>query len=545
MKSKEPMRNLQRSLALIGIVLVLALAAACAPSFGKPKKRPPGEKQTIFQLMGAPSKASPTVVGPPGTTPVALPEGCGPEESQAMRPDFGPDIFLMADAPCYNIDVTIGGGFDTFSGKETVYFTNTEDEPLRSVYFRLYPQASQVYGGYMKVKKAVVNKIEVLPEVAIEEDGSGVRIPLTEPLAPGKRLIIELEFEVTIPQDFVGVSTDSAVEGLFNHADRILTLVDWYPLLAFRDKQGWRLSPVSATGDSVSSVAALYYVRLATDLNVQAVSTGKQIGKTLTPWGNLYYTMVSGPARDFAMVLSKNLKVSEKQVDGVAVRSYYLPDDAGRANKALDVAAAALGTYQELFGPYPYTKFDLVGVPLRHAHRTTLPTLSLVSRSLYQAGGDERSFELSIARETAHQWWYGLVGSDAETFPWLNEALANYSAALYVERAEGAEAFHDTVDTWSRRWQDWLNGHDDEPLAQPLSSFQGRGEAYDTVVGVKGPLFLQAVREKIGDEAFFGALRQLFQQNRYGIIRPADLLSAFETTSGQDLQDLYHRWGAE
>jgi hypothetical protein len=462
-----------------------------------------------------------------------------------MRPDFAPDIFLMADAPCYYIDVTIGSGFESFSGKETVYFTNREDAPLRTIYFRLYPQAAHVYGGHMEVKKAVVNKIEVLPERAIEEDHSGVRIPLTEPLAPGRHLVIELEFQATIPQNFAGEATDGTVRGLFNHADEILTLVNWYPTLAFHDNQGWHLSPVSAMGSSVTTEAGLYRIRLATDLNVKAVSTGKQIGKALTPWGNLYYTMVSGPARDFAIVLSKKFEVAEKQVDGITVRSYYRSEDAGKANQALDVAAAALGTYQELFGPYPYAEFRLVGVPLRHVDGATLPTLSLVSRSLYQGPGDDRTLEFVIARETAHQWWYGLVGSEAGASPWLNEALANYSAALYVERTQGPEAFKNTLDTWSWRWQEWLNGHDDEPLAQPLSSFQERGDAYDIVVGVKGPLFLQAVREKIGDEAFFSALRQLSQENRYGIIRPADLLSAFETASGQDLQDIYHRWGAE
>ena len=43
----------------------------------------------------------------------------------------------------------------------------------------------------------------------------------------------------------------------------------------------------------------------------------------------------------------------------------------------------------------------------------------------------------SIAHEVAHQWWYGIVGNDQYTEPWLDEAFATYSQ----KRLDDGEAY--------------------------------------------------------------------------------------------------------
>jgi aminopeptidase N len=46
----------------------------------------------------------------------------------------------------------------------------------------------------------------------------------------------------------------------------------------------------------------------------------------------------------------------------------------------------------------------------------------------------------------------------------------------------------------------------------------------------------------LGDEAFFSALQSYFQQQRYGIATRANLLAAFESAAGRDLDRLYQEW---
>ena len=51
------------------------------------------------------------------------------------------------------------------------------------------------------------------------------------------------------------------------------------------------------------------------------------------------------------------------------------------------------------------------------------------------------------AHETAHQWWGNRVTAATYRDYWLMEALANYSALLYLER-EGRRAMESMLDSY-------------------------------------------------------------------------------------------------
>ena len=58
----------------------------------------------------------------------------------------------------------------------------------------------------------------------------------------------------------------------------------------------------------------------------------------------------------------------------------------------------------------------------------------------------------------------------------------------------------------------------------------------------KGGLFFEALRQEIGDQAFFQALQAYFRDNQYRIADPDDLLNAFENAAGRQLDEFYQRW---
>jgi len=53
---------------------------------------------------------------------------------------------------------------------------------------------------------------------------------------------------------------------------------------------------------------------------------------------------------------------------------------------------------------------------------------------------------------------------------------------------------------------------------------------------------LQALREKIGDLAFFQLMRDWAQQNRYGNVTTAQFIALAEKLSGQDLTQFFRVW---
>jgi hypothetical protein len=127
--------------------------------------------------------------------------------------------------------------------------------------------------------------------------------------------------------------------------------------------------------------------------------------------------------------------------------------------------------------------------------------------------------ELLQAHETAHQWWGGQVTSASYHDDWLMEALANYSALLYVEKSKGA---HDMETLLEGYRGDLLAKRDNgEPVdsAGPIvlgtrleSSLEPR--AWRAITYGKGSWILQMLRQRMGDERFFSLLAEIIK--RYG-----------------------------
>jgi aminopeptidase N len=247
---------------------------------------------------------------------------------------------------------------------------------------------------------------------------------------------------------------------------------------------------------------------------------------------------VGGPMRDFYAAMSADYEMIGEEVDGTQVNSYYRSAQEAGGKLALQYAIEALRLFNEQFGPYPYAEFDVVATPT-NAGGIEYPGIIVVAQGLYnQPNG---FFKWATAHEVAHQWWYGLVGNDQVDEPWLDESLTNYSTYLYYEETEGrgrAETIKQQA--FDRPYQVAQEEGWDRAVAGPVESFSER--EYGAIVYGKGPLFFDAVRERVGDEDFVAALRAYLDANRYGIAYPEDLIQVFEETSDEQIDDLYEFW---
>jgi aminopeptidase N len=105
--------------------------------------------------------------------------------------------------------------------------------------------------------------------------------------------------------------------------------------------------------------------------------------------------------------------------------------------------------------------------------------------------------------ETAHQWWFGAVGNDQALEPWLDEALATYSERLFYEQN------YPDVTAWQTFRIDAFNptGWMDTDIYHG-----GDFQTYANAVYLRGAQFLQALRGRMGDEAFFAFLKDYATQ---------------------------------
>ncbi len=526
------------SISIIFIFVVLALAACNASlptsitSLTAVPTTPiatasPSDPQRENTPTLTPVPPSPELT--PIPTPVVDLQDLSPYQAD-LRSKFVSDVQTVPDATRYFIQVTlVPGESPTLTGVERVRYTNAETVPLDALYFRLYPNLPG-YGGRMTVERVMLNG--ALVETALEARDSALRVPLDPPLIPGDVVDLTLWFRDTLPTD------TTAGYGLFAYSDGVYALAGFYPTIPVYDDEGWNVEVAPPYGDATFTDVAFYQVHLTVPADLTLVASGSTLQTLDNHDGTRTWVAVGGPMRDFYVAMSADYGVVSEEVDGTLVNSYYRSAQAEGGQLALQYAANALRLFSEEFGPYPYTELDVVATPT-NAGGIEYPGAIVVAQGLYdQPGG---FFELATAHEVAHQWWYGLVGNDQLDEPWLDESLTNYSAYLYFEGTAG-QAQADVIKqrVFEAPYHAAQEAGQDRAVAGPVASFSEGN--YSAIVYGKGPLFFDAVRAKLGDDAFFASLQAYLKAHRYGIAYPDDLIAAFDDTSGQKIDGLYDFW---
>lgn len=521
-------------------LLIVALGLALLScNLAAPRPEPP---ITQMAPTAPPTLALPATLPAQEPSPASRPaELLSPgDPALALLPAARQDLSTLAQATRYILALDIDPSLRSFQGRAQVQYTNREDVPLQSLYFRLLPNGQKSYGdGSLAVSEVRVNGETALSKLSAQD--TVLEIPLPASLLPGERVDLELVFAGQVPLDF---GSGDAGYGIYNLDlnQTVLSLSGWYPILAVYDRQGWNLDPVSEIGDSVYSDTALYSVRVCAPAGLVVASTGSQVDQYATD-SNVCVRLESGPTRDFYLVASPNFRLDRQQVDGVMVNSYSLPGHEQASQLALNIARDSLHIFNQKFGAYPFTELDVVDAPMRNALGVEYPGIVLIGSTMYDQPG-EPEFSVTIAHEVAHQWWYSVIGNDVFDSPWLDEGLTSYSSSLYYEFGPSPEFADHLIAYWQQRYEHLADEGKDDQITQSLAYFENLGNPsiYSGVVYTKSALFFHALRQEIGDKAFFDALQQYYQAGKYGIAEPADLLAAFETAAGRSLEAFYASW---
>lgn len=140
------------------------------------------------------------------------------------------------------------------------------------------------------------------------------------------------------------------------------------------------------------------------------------------------------------------------------------------------------------------------------------------SRDLNTAPFEERfRAGTAVPHEIAHQWWGVSLQFPTYHDEWIAEALANYSALLYVEQAGGKpitdEAIQHYREALRKKAPDGTTILEAGPVTwgYRLQKVNG-GPAWRTITYGKGTLIMHALRGMLGDTAFREFLRASFAE---------------------------------
>jgi len=396
----------------------------------------------------------------------------------------------------------------TLAVDETIRYYNTTGAVLSDIVLSVQPNR---YGNCFTLN-SISQDGAALTSFGL--NGQRLTINLPQPIQPNAAITLALNFNLALP---------AKNDGLFGYDYNQINLVDWYPFVA-PYSGGWILHDPMPFGEHLVYDSSDIEVNIKTGSDVViAASAPSEANGEWTRY-RLY------GARTFTLSASDEFLVSESAVGAVVIRSYYFGGYQGAGEGILHAAVQAVSLYDVKFAPYPYQSLAVVQTDIHDGQE--YDGLVFLATDFYgQYGGSAKSNLVTIGvHEIAHQWWFGLVGSDQALEPWLDEAMAVYSEKIFYEFN------YPKYGTW---WWDFRvdyfspGGYVDTPIYNG-----GTFRAYTNAVYLNGAYFIEALRVRMGDDDFYRFLKDYASRYSHSRATSHNFFSVVREHTSADISDL-------
>ncbi len=427
----------------------------------------------------------------------------------------------LPGASIYHVALTISDPPDRLSGVEEVRYTNQESVPLTELDFAIYPE---ILGGSIDV----TNVMEDSKPVTANHQNGLLRVLLNTSLNPGEAVVIHMNFNITVP-----AQGSDYYYGIYGYNLGVLSLAHAYPTILVYDQNGWENSKPDLNGDPLFSDTSFYLVSIDAPSNLVLVASGTEVSRANAS-GRQQVLYADGPARDFYLAASTGFIKQSITSGALTVNSYAPADLKESAKAAMYTAAAAIADFSKRYAPYPYTEFDLVPIQTS-AGGVEFPGLTALALNVYQSPD---FLEIVVAHEVAHQWFYNLVGNSTQGQPWLDESMAVFATWQYFLDRYGsyrAESYRTGVQAiWGTVNPPLV------PIGLPVSSYSSA--EYESIVYGRGPIFILALRDRMGQKTFDQFISDYTQHHEWVIATTDEYQKLAENTCACDLTSLFDSW---
>lgn len=456
----------------------------------------------------------------------------------------------------------------TLHGYEELRYTNHSPDTLTFLYIHLWPNAYlNDRTPYAKQQMLLGNKdffyakeedrgyIDSLSFRVDDKDAAFETLPgapdiarlnLPQPLLPGQMVEIETPFRVKVPKIF----------SRLGHSGQAYYISQWFPKPAVYDARGWHPMSYLDQGEFYSEFGS-YEVSITLPKNYVVLATGNCVTAEENDWMRMRLRTqdttkktdgfpLSDPAfktitfkedniHDFAWFADKRYllshdtaRVADHLVD---IWTAYLPASQKTWRKSTDYLKTTLEVYGSEVGPYPYKTIKAVEGDMKAGGGMEYPTVTIIDQSAAQAALAD-----VLVHEAGHNWFYGILGSNERTFPWLDEGVNSFYEQKTTERIR-----HKANQSGSFNLQDLTSGmyyqqaaiRQDQPAN--LAAPDYRDINYGASVYAKTPLLLRWLEVWMGEDKFRAAMHEYYQTWQFRHPYPEDMQAIFQKHSQEDV----------
>ncbi|BBO75537.1 peptidase M1 [Desulfosarcina widdelii] len=290
----------------------------------------------------------------------------------------------------------------------------------------------------------------------------------------------------------------------------------WYPVILEDIPETFRVSVTAPRG-----IYAVMEGRLETHAD--------DGDRSLSIWS------VARPSGPLAMFAGRYV-VNERMHGKVRIATYFFPANAGLSTRYLDAVQRHISRYEALHGPYPFAKFAVVEnfFPTGYG----FPSFTLLGSRVLRLPFIP---DTSLRHEVAHCWWGNGVLVDAAGGNWC-EGLTTYVADYLSKEEDSFEQARGYRLRTLEKYALLAAGEKDFPL----SNFRSRYNPASQAVGYGKAMFVfHMMRLRIGDAAFWAALRDIYGERLYKKTNWGHFMDAFAEHGGLDqdaVRTFYDQW---
>ena len=459
-------------------------------------------------------------------------------------------IEKKADINEYVIDAVLDPTNNVLTAEQQVTYINNESVELSELYFHVYTNAfkkketapflfddfSRAYArgfqpGYSEFDSVELSSGQSRKALEYNLQGEGetvLEVKLPEPLEPKASVTLKLKYKVIIPP----------AGERFGYGEANINMGNWYPVVAVYDADGWNLDKYYSVGDPFYSDTSNYIVNIKVPKEYIIAASGP-LEEEKTEGNNKSWKFDAENMRDFAFIANNRFQIAEDKVGDTIVKSYYYKGHEKKGKEALEYGKRSIEIFNNSFGKYPYPTYSVVETEFPSGME--YPGLVYINAQYYDNANDGDNLLYTTVHETAHQWWYGVVGNDQIDEAWLDEGFATYSEGIFTEKEFGegnGKIYFEYLDESSKG--DIKAGVYDGVILKPLSRYTNWND-YGPAVYTGGAALLNEIRRQVGDQDFFKILQTYYKEYSFKNATTEDFLRVCEQVSGKEFDELFDK----
>ncbi len=314
--------------------------------------------------------------------------------------------------------------YNAFRDTDSTFFSET------SAYKYTEKKIKKYNFGYINLKKIeIINRNENIsgdltylsPDDGNTKDRTYADFSLKKPVLPGQTIWVKVEFRLKIPDIFYKTG----------QSGNYIFMAHWYPkVCVLKDTGEWSGHQFHRMPGYYSEFGD-YHVKITVPKNFKVGATGDRMSaenvigdmKVIEFSQDNVQDFVWTAYPDFIEIKEKiKLKGNDFDTDIILLLSHR---NRSAKERYLNAVKFTLRYFEENLASYPFRTLTIVDPPLQgfisagHEYPTliTAAYLKILPESIKYS-------ELAVIHGIAHQFWYGIAGSDGYGEPWLDEGIS-------------------------------------------------------------------------------------------------------------------------